>query len=208
MTSLPPAPSLRERQKEKRRTRIYHVAIDLFKQGGFQATTATDIAKASNVSRGTFFNYYPYKEAVLLDYGAQIVDRLRELAEALLAEGTPPGEVLREVWDKLAEESAQERDLIPPLAYEVMNPSPERAHTAYQALPLSRVIELILRAMQASGELRSDLSVQRMSNLIADTFLIVALRWSAYGTEKSLTEEMRLTLSFLMEGVLRREQVS
>ncbi|AZI41506.1 TetR/AcrR family transcriptional regulator [Deinococcus psychrotolerans] len=198
------APSLRERQKEKRRTRIYHVAIDLFKQSGFQATTATDIAKASNVSRGTFFNYYPYKEAVLLDYGAQIMARLRELAETRLAQGHAPRSVLEEVWDKLAEESGQERGLIPPLAYEVMNPSPERARTAYQALPLSRVIELILRPMQQAGQLRSDLSLQRMSNLIADTYLIIALRWSAYGTDRSLSEEMRLTLGFLMEGVVKR----
>ena len=196
--------SLRERQKEKRRTRIYQTAIELFKRGGFQATTATDIARASNVSRGTFFNYYPYKEAVLLDYGAQIMARLRVLAETRLSEGVVPGQVLQEVWSKLAEESALERDLIPPLAYEVMNPSPERAHTAYQALPLSRVVELILRPMQQSGQLRTDLSVQRMSNLIADTYLMIALRWSAYGTEKSLAEEMHLTLSFLMNGVLRR----
>ncbi|AWN23005.1 TetR family transcriptional regulator [Deinococcus irradiatisoli] len=196
--------SLRERQKEKRRTRIYHVAIDLFKHNGFQATTATDIAKASNVSRGTFFNYYPYKEAVLLDYGSQIMGRLREHAEARLREGEAPVRVLEEIWAKLAEESGQERDLIPPLAYEVMNPSPERARTAYQALPLSRVIELILAPMQQAGQLRSDLSLQRMSNLIADTYLIIALRWSAYGTERSLAEEMRLTLNFLMEGVLKR----
>ncbi len=198
------SPSLRDRQKEKRRTRIYNVAIDLFKRGGFQATTASDIAKASNVSRGTFFNYYPYKEAVLLDYGSQIMARLHVLAENQLAQGVSPHQVLQEVWARLAEESAQERDLIPPLAYEVMNPSPERARTAYEALPLSRVIELILRAMQQAGQLRSDLSVQRMSNLIADTYLIIALRWSAYGTERPLAEEMRLTLSFLMEGVLKR----
>ncbi len=196
--------SLRERQKEKRRTRIYNVAIDLFKRGGFQATTATDIAKASNVSRGTFFNYYPYKEAVLLDYGSQIMARLRELAETRLREGHDPQQVLSEVWDRLAEESGQERDLIPPLAYEVMNPSPDRARTAYEALPLSRVIELILGPMQQAGQLRSDLSLQRMSNLIADTYLIIALRWSAYGTERSLAEEMRLTLSFLMQGVMVR----
>ncbi|WP_161881805.1 TetR/AcrR family transcriptional regulator [Deinococcus alpinitundrae] len=196
--------SLRERQKEKRRTRIYNVAIDLFKRGGFQTTTATDIAKASNVSRGTFFNYYPYKEAVLLDYGAQIMARLRELAETRLREGHAPQQVLSEVWERLAEESGQERDLIPPLAYEVMNPSPDRARTAYEALPLSRVIELILGPMQQAGQLRSDLSLQRMSNLIADTYLIIALRWSAYGTERSLAEEMRLTLSFLMQGVMVR----
>ncbi|ADV68427.1 TetR/AcrR family transcriptional regulator [Deinococcus maricopensis] len=199
--------SQRERQKERRRARIYTVAIELFKSGGFQATTATDIAKASNVSRGTFFNYYPYKEAVLLDYGAEIMERLRDHAEARLAQNAPSLTVLQEVWDQLAQETAQERDLIPPLAYELLNPDPERARTAYQALPLSKVIELILRPMQQGGQLRADLSLQRMCNLIADTYLMVALRWSAYGAEptvQSLQDDMRRTLSFLLEGVLRR----
>lgn len=196
--------SLRERQKERRRARIYGVAIELFKQGGFQTTTATDIAKASNVSRGTFFNYYPYKEAVLLDYGSEVMDRLRDLAESRLSEGQAPLTVLYEVWDQLADENTRERDLFPPLAYEVMNPNPERARTAYQALPLSKVIELVLRPMQQTGQLRTDLSLQRISNLIADTYLMVALRWSAYGTDRPLKEEMRLALNLLLDGAIKR----
>ncbi|EYB68460.1 TetR family transcriptional regulator [Deinococcus phoenicis] len=181
------------------------MALDLFKRGGFQATTATDIARASNVSRGTFFNYYPYKEAVLLDYGSEVMDRLRDKAEARLKEGVPPLAVLYEIWDELAEENGRERDLFPPLAYEVMNPNPERARTAYQALPLSKVIELILRPLHQAGQIRGDLSLQRISNLIADTYLMVALRWSAYGTERTLQEETRLALNLLLEGALRRE---
>lgn len=196
--------SLRERQKERRRARIYSVAIELFKRGGFQATTASDIARAAHVSRGTFFNYYPYKEAVLLDYGSDIVERLREYAEARLSEGAPPLTVLQEVWERLADESARERDLIPPLAYELLNPDPERARTAYQALPLSKVIEIILRPLGAAGALRTDLSLERMTNLIADTYLMTALRWSAYTAERPLREEMMLSLQFMLHGVFRR----
>ena len=196
--------SLRERQKERRRARIYHVAIELFKQGGFQTTTATDIARASNVSRGTFFNYYPYKEAVLLDYGSEVMERLRDHAESRLSGGAPPMTVLYEIWDQLAEESSRERDLFPPLAYEVMNPNPERARIAYQALPLSKVVELVLRPVHQEGRIRTDMSLQRISNLIADTYLLVALRWSAYGSERTLQEEMRLALNLLLEGAVKR----
>ncbi|MFC4452153.1 TetR/AcrR family transcriptional regulator [Deinococcus sonorensis] len=196
--------SLRERQKERRRARIYTVAIDLFRQGGFQTTTATDIARASNVSRGTFFNYYPYKEAVLLDYGSEVVEELHSYAQGQLDAGVAPMTVLQDVWMQLAERNTRDRDLFPPLAYEVLNPDPERARTAYQALPLGKVIEIILRPMQQAGQLRADLSLQRMSNLIADTYLMIALRWTAYGTERSLHEELRSTLGFLMDGVLRR----
>ena len=106
--------SLRERQKERRRARIYSVAIDLFKRGGFQTTTATDIARASNVSRGTFFNYYPYKEAVLLDYGSEVMDRLRDHAEQRLGQGAAPLTVLYEVWDALARRTPASVTCFPP----------------------------------------------------------------------------------------------
>ncbi|WP_027482696.1 TetR/AcrR family transcriptional regulator [Deinococcus pimensis] len=198
--------SLRERQKERRRARIYSVAIELFKRGGFQATTATDIARAANVSRGTFFNYYPYKEAVLLDYGSEIVERLREHAEDRLAEGAEPLVILTEIWERLADESARERDLIPPLAYELLNPDPERARTAYQALPLSKVVETILKPLHGAGRLRSDLSLERMTNLIADTYLMTALRWSAYAPSRPLREEMLLSLSFMLHGVFKQPE--
>ncbi|PYE55269.1 TetR/AcrR family transcriptional regulator [Deinococcus yavapaiensis] len=195
--------SLRERQKERRRARIYTVAIDLFKRSGFQETTATDIAKAANVSRGTFFNYYPYKEAVLLDYGSEIVERLQDHAVARMREGAEPLTVLHEVWDRLAEESVKERDLIPPLAHELLNPDPERARTAYQALPLAKVVELILRPLHVTGRLRTDLSLERMTNLIADTYLMTALRWSAYAHDRPLREEMRVALNLLLGGIFR-----
>jgi AcrR family transcriptional regulator len=198
--------SLRERHKERRRARIYGVALELFKRNGFQATTATDIAKASNVSRGTFFNYYPYKEAVLLDYGSEVMEKLRDKAETRLQEGTAPLKVLYEIWEDLANESSKERDLFLPLAYELMNPSPERARIAYQALPLSKIVEILLQPLHQTGQIRKDLSVKRISNLIADTYLIVALRWSAYGTDRSLQEETRLALHLLLEGAIRRSQ--
>ncbi|GHF99720.1 TetR family transcriptional regulator [Deinococcus piscis] len=196
--------SLRERQKERRRSEIYEAAIALFKESGFENTTATEIARASGVSRGTFFNYYPYKEAVLLDYGSLVVKSLEAEAGRRLDRGQPPLDVLYDIWSLLADENTKERDLFPPLAYEVMNPNPERAQTAYRALRLSGVVELILRPLHDAGELRSDLSLARISNLIADTYLLVALRWSAYGTGRSLHDELRLSLDLLLTGALKR----
>ncbi|MDO4264070.1 MAG: TetR/AcrR family transcriptional regulator [Deinococcus sp.] len=196
--------SLRERQKERRRSEIYQAAIALFKECGFENTTASEIARASGVSRGTFFNYYPYKEAVLLDYGSLVVEELEAEAGRRLSSGQPPLKVLYDIWSLLADENTKERDLFPPLAYEVMNPNPERAQTAYRALRLSGVVELILRPLHEAGELRSDQSLARISNLIADTYLLVALRWSAYGTGRSLHEELRLSLDLLLTGALKR----
>lgn len=202
-------PSTRERQKEQRRSDIYRAAIALFRERGFEATTASEIAQVSGVSRGTFFNYYPYKEAVLLDYGSEVVARLEEQARAELAQGIAPLQVLNTLWRRLAEENARERDLFLPLAHEVLHPSPERAWAAYQALPLSRTIELILTPLHTAGQLRPDISLPRLSRMIADTYLLMALRWSAEPpaaqgqAESVLQGELGRSLDLLLRGALQ-----
>ncbi|WP_337870938.1 TetR/AcrR family transcriptional regulator [Meiothermus sp.] len=197
--------SLRERQKLRRRDRIFRTAINLFREKGFHQTTATDIAKASHVSRGTFFNYYAYKEAVLLDFGAQLLGELREQALAELGQGEPPLEVLRRLWSRLADVSEQERVLLSPLAYELLNPDPERAKAAFEALPLGDLIADILRPLKLRGKLRQDMSLERISRSIADVYLLSALRWAAYTPGRQLKEEMTKFLDLMLEGAVARE---
>ncbi|MFN8510425.1 MAG: TetR/AcrR family transcriptional regulator [Deinococcaceae bacterium] len=195
--------SLRERQKERRRTKIYQVAIRLFKERGFHQTTATDIAEQAHVSRGTFFNYYPYKESVLLDYGVLIMEALQDDLIKELESGKDPMEILRAMWKRLAEETQKERDLFPPLAYEFLNPDPQRAQTAYNSVPLARLVRLVLRNLQAQGKIRDDISIERISNIFADNYLMTALRWAAYKIDQPLEVEMEKTLAFLLEGTLK-----
>ncbi len=197
---------LRERQKQRRRERIYRAALELFRDQGFDRTTADDIAKASNVSRGTFFNYYPYKEAVLLEYGAELLDEAWAEAERRLAQGAEPLVVLREFWDRLAELSEVELgpELFSRLAYELLNPDPERAAYAYKMLPLAERVRRLLQPLAEAGRLRQDLSLERISAVLADSFLLAALRWSAYGAGKDLKEETGKFLTLALEGALAR----
>jgi AcrR family transcriptional regulator len=61
--------SLRERKKEEQRKRILEACGDLFRNRGFDETTVDDILEAVDISRQTFFNYFPSKQAVLTELG-------------------------------------------------------------------------------------------------------------------------------------------
>lgn len=203
---------LREHQKQKRRERIFKAALALFREKGFQATTAGDIAKEARVSRGTFFNYFPYKEAVLLDYGNQLLTRLKEEALRRLAQGRNPLEVLQWLWDELAEGTMREKELLMPLFYELLNPDPLRAKAAFEALPLGDFLAELFSPLrkahshseQLGARLRQDLSLERIGHTLADLYFLTALRWAAYTPEKDLKEEMRKTLSLFLKGALAR----
>ncbi|RTG99060.1 TetR family transcriptional regulator [Thermus scotoductus] len=198
--------TVREYQKKRRRDRIFQAAMALFRQQGFRETTASDIAKAAHVSRGTFFNYYPYKEAVLLEYGSLLLADLREEVRRRLAQKEDPMALLRFLFQRLAAFTQAEKDLLLPLLYELLNPDPVRAKAAFLALPLGDLIAEVLKPLREKGVVRQDLSLERMGRTLADLYFLAALRWAAYTPNRDFGEEVEKSLSLALEGILARSQ--
>ena len=73
---------------------ISHVALQLFLERGFDATTVDDVAAAAGVGRRTLFRYFPSKNDLPWgDFEAEL-DRMREYLDAL-PEDLPLFESLR-----------------------------------------------------------------------------------------------------------------
>jgi len=58
-------PGRRERRKVETRRQIFQAAMRLFEKKGIFNTTVEEITEAADVGKGTFFNYFPSKEAIL-----------------------------------------------------------------------------------------------------------------------------------------------
>lgn len=190
---------MREEQKRRRRERISRVALRLFAERGFEATTVVSIAQAAGVSRGTFFNYYPYKEAILIEHAAAYLERL----EAAVGRLSRPSalESLRAIFDELAGFAETNRALILPLSYELLNPDPARSRAAFEAIPLTRLLHRILACGLKQGCIRGDFSLERLARTLADIYFLTALQWAAYRPQRSIREELRTALKLALEGI-------
>src|SRR5262245_36278004 len=74
------SPNRRERRKADTAARIRQAAGDLFPGQGIEKTTTEQITAAADVGKGTFFNRYRSKEAVLAkDYHAAFHSLLADL---------------------------------------------------------------------------------------------------------------------------------
>ena len=63
------APTSRmDRKKEETRRKIIAVAMDLFERQGFSSTTMDQIAEKVDIAKGTLYNYFPAKEAILDEF--------------------------------------------------------------------------------------------------------------------------------------------
>jgi AcrR family transcriptional regulator len=80
-------PGLRERKKIRTRLAIEDVALSLFEEQGYEATTVEEIAARAEVSTTTFFRYYPTKAEILLgDHGLQLPALLQAIVDRPSAE--------------------------------------------------------------------------------------------------------------------------
>ncbi len=193
--------SIREQQKRDRKERIFGAAMQLFEEHGFQETTVIDIAKAARVSRGTVFNYFPYKEAILIEHLAQKLANMRERVQAN-AVSKSPVDSLYEVFHELAGFSEAQKQLILPLSYELLNPDPERSKNAFVSLPLVPFLAELLGQAKATGLVRSDFSRERLARTIANTFFLTALQWAAYRQDISIQDELKVALRLTLEGIV------
>jgi AcrR family transcriptional regulator len=72
---------LREERKRELQKRIFLKSIELFKEYGYDNVTVESIASTCGIAKGTFFNYFPKKEHVLLYLGNSQNDYLQEIAQ-------------------------------------------------------------------------------------------------------------------------------
>ena len=63
-----PPGSRMERKKEETKLKIITAAMKLFKKYGFDETTMELIANEADIAKGTLYNYFPVKEAILGDF--------------------------------------------------------------------------------------------------------------------------------------------
>jgi AcrR family transcriptional regulator len=69
---------LRERKKLRTRRTIERVALDLFTNSSFQATTLAEIARAAEVAPSTLYTYFPTKEDILFAFYDRFIQTARQ----------------------------------------------------------------------------------------------------------------------------------
>lgn len=65
---------LRERKRRATRAAIERAAITLVDECGYDGVTVAQICDRANVSQGTFFNYFPTKDAAIVGIGVYELD--------------------------------------------------------------------------------------------------------------------------------------
>src|SRR5271168_3599767 len=71
----------RQRRSAEIRERLFRAALEVFAEKGFAEATVADITNAADVGKGTFFNYFPSKDHILLAFGEMQFAKLKSAVE-------------------------------------------------------------------------------------------------------------------------------
>jgi len=106
------ATSLRDQKKERTREALFEAAIVLFRERGFGGTTVDDIAAAAQVSRRTFFRYFPAKEAVVFPWDDERLARFKRILSQHIDGGASFERVRRALLALAQDYMAQADDML------------------------------------------------------------------------------------------------
>ncbi len=193
--------SRRERKKDETRHRIFHAAIDLFREKGFEQTTVDDITEKADVAKGTFFNYFRRKEAVLAFLSETRLQAIEDNAEAFMAAAGPAREKLTELYLNAAsayeeEDSELSRYVLLELMSRLFSPTEEVVIRWHE-----QIVQLVTRG-QGNGELRTELDPLRVEAVLTGLYYATLYEWvCSVPPAFSVAEELRARLNLAMEGI-------
>jgi AcrR family transcriptional regulator len=161
------------RKKEKRTKNIINTAVTLFREQGIDATTMEQIAEEADVAKGTLYNYFPVKEAIISAYIQRSFAVKNKARLARIQELPDTRSRMEYVFGELVEGVQQQPDLFTRyLVYRTQTivsvSQDDDAPSGIHRLAL-RIIEL----GQQNGEIRTDLPVYVLKDLFEFAFIEV-----------------------------------
>jgi AcrR family transcriptional regulator len=194
----------RERRNAETRERLFRAALDLFARKGFAETTVEDITEAADLGKGTFFNYFPSKDHILLAFGEMQVGRLEAAVEMARQTTEPMTAFLQSLVTRMTEEPMRNPAIIRALLQAYISTTSVRAAMMDMQRRVLGFHTQMFQMGQERGEVRSDLPASEIAQVFRQTIFGTLLMWSLYG-DATLRERMDSAFKILWTGLAPRD---
>ena len=219
----------RERRQQETRERLYQSAMRLLSERDFHEVTVEMITEAADVGKGTFFNYFPNKEAIvgyrfeqqfqmlaqLLGSGKEEEKRGRgeeEKAEqetvAASEQTTNNKQQTTNVWQRIVrtmhyvgDSDAHSKQLARNLlALGLVNDTVRAANwNVHQRV--HDIAEELIRDGQASGEIRGDLDARSLGDYLRASYLSALYQWAETDDAEDFHAALDRALGFAWRSI-------
>jgi len=192
--------SRRERKKLETRRAILEAAMALFHEKGFDETTIEEITAQADVAKGTFFNYFGSKDALLGELRLWGIEQARAALD--VSQGAPASPVARikMLMQMLCERADKDLPLArQAFAARLCGPAPPHPHRAKRRL--HELFASLITEAQTCKEIRADVDVEVVSDLLNLLFFQRMWAWAQDNDDPPPTQDLIKTIDLLLDGL-------
>jgi AcrR family transcriptional regulator len=190
----------RARRGAATRESLFRAALDLFATKGFAETTVEDITEAADVGKGTFFNYFPTKDHLLLAFSDMQIAKLQVAVDRVVQSREPMRSYLRSFGVYMTQEPARNPSLIRALLQANLSSSAVREVMRVNHARSHALLAKLIETGQERKEIRTDLPAADIAQVFRQTVFGTLLLWSVYG-DSSLPDRIHMAFDLLWNGI-------
>jgi AcrR family transcriptional regulator len=193
----------RQRRSAEIRERLFRAALQVFAEKGFIQATVEDITNAADVGKGTFFNYFPSKDHILLAFGEMQLAKLEAAVAESRSTNEPMPVFLRSLGPRMTQEPTRNPAIIRALLQGYLSTTPVREAMIEMQMRAHALHTQMIQMGQERGEIRNDLPAAEIANVFRQTIFGTLLIWTLYG-DTTLNDRMETAFQVLWSGLAPR----
>ena len=205
MATHPSGESRLERRKEETKKKILATAMQLFREQGFDAVSMETIAETVDIAKGTLYNYFPVKEAILDEY---IRRNFKDQSLARVAK-------IQELPDTATRMEVMFTELLTSIQSQKVIFEKYTAYRMKQWISFHQeddeksgfqlIASEIVRLGQENGELRSDLPTLMLEDLCEYVFMLAVKEFYLYPETFTASQTIQRSVDAFLNGTKTRK---
>ena len=187
-----PAATRREQRKQEFREKIMEASILLFERNGCDATTLEDICEQAEVSRPTFYSYYPSKNDLIKALAEKLwLNAATNFTALFLAENQSTQDYIRSFFEMTQQQLSRYDELERDLIRQSMAGDPSDTSNMNMLSGLTSMFETVYRAGQKRGDVSSHYDTDFLAEMSMGVISTTMMKWAVdenYPIDKRLNQ--------------------
>ena len=187
-----PATTRREQRKQEFREKIMEASIQLFEKNGCDATTLEEICEQAEVSRPTFYSYYPSKNDLIKALAEKLwLNAATNFTALFLAENQSTQDYIRSFFEMTQQQLSRYDELERDLIRQSMGGDPSDNSNMNMLSGLTSMFETVYRAGQKRGDVSSHYDTDFLAEMSMGVISTTMMKWAVdenYPIDKRLKQ--------------------
>lgn len=186
-----------QKRQLETRERIFRVAMELFAQKGFDQTTVSEITEAADIGKGTFFTYFPNKEAIFRRPGEISMELMSQSARDDITAGKSMAITLTNILCASASWHEENKSITRQMSRSSISFSLGEKSSKGKLMGL---LEEIIKIGQQKGEFKTNHDAHDTALVLTGVYFTVIAFW-AFQEVRLLENLMRSSVNIVIEGL-------